>query len=294
MKILHVVPSFGLGGMEKVICALIEKTSDYHKHAILSLDGDTQANRWIKDSDVQLVDFDKPSERNRYFQSLYRSLREVHPELLMTYNWGATDAVWLGHLAGIRHVIHSEHGFNVDEGKATVWKRDVIRFFVYRLASKVIVISRDLHKLLRQRFFLKENQVLHIPNGIDTSCYAPDLIEHQQIRKTLGFTESEIVVGFSGRLDPIKNLCFLLDIFAYCARSNSHLRLLIVGDGPEKKSIETFCREKNLCNSVVFTGQQDSVLPYLRAMDVFLLTSLREQMPMTVLEAMVVGVLVVE
>jgi glycosyltransferase involved in cell wall biosynthesis len=169
----------------------------------------------------------------------------------------------------------------------------VIRFFVYRLASKVIVVSRDLHKLLRQRFFLKENQVLRIPNGIDTSCYAPDLIERQQIRKTLGFTESEIVVGFSGRLDPIKNLCFLLDIFAYCARSNSHLRLLIVGDGPEKKSIETFCREKNLCNSVVFTGQQDSVLPYLRAMDVFLLTSLREQMPMTVLEAMAVGVPVV-
>jgi sugar transferase (PEP-CTERM/EpsH1 system associated) len=290
MKILHVVPSFGLGGMEKVICVLIEKTSDCHKHEILALDGYTQASRWIKDSKVRFVGFTKPSERSRYFQALYRSLREIHPELLMTYNWGATDAVWLGHLAGIQHIIHSEHGFNADEGRATVWKRDMVRFLVYRLTSKVVVVSRELLTMLRQRFFLKANRVRHIPNGIDTSTYAPNLTERQQVRKTLGFAESDVVIGFSGRLDPIKNLLLLVKIFVCCVQNNRHFRLLIVGDGPEKKSIETFCREKNLCNSIVLTGQQDSVLPYLRAMDVFVLTSLREQMPMTVLEAMAVGI----
>jgi glycosyltransferase involved in cell wall biosynthesis len=279
--------------MEKVICVLIEKMSDCYKHEILALDGNTQASRWIKDSDVQFVDFEKPRERGRYFQVLYRSLQEVQPEFLMTYNWGATDAIWLGYLAGIKHIIHSEHGFNVDEGRGTVWKRDVIRFFVYRLASKIIVVSRDLQTILRQRFFLKENQVLRIPNGIDTSSYAPNLTERQQVRKTLGFAESDVVVGFSGRLDPIKNLLLLLNIFACCAYNNSHFRLLIVGDGPEKKPIETLCREKNFCHSVVFTGQQVSVLPYLRAMDIFLLTSLREQMPMTILEAMATGIPVI-
>jgi glycosyltransferase involved in cell wall biosynthesis len=71
------------------------------------------------------------------------------------------------------------------------------------------------------------------------------------------------------------------------------LRLLIVGDGPEKQRLETLCHQQGLQHAVVFTGQQDHVLPYLRAMDVFLLTSLREQMPMTILEAMAVGVPVV-
>ena len=102
-----------------------------------------------------------------------------------------------------------------------------------------------------------------------------------------------MVVGFSGRLDPIKNFDLLLHIFSSCVRKNPHVRLLIVGDGPEKQRLETLCHDKGIQDSVVFTGQQENVLPYLRAMDVFLLTSLREQMPMTILEAMAVGVPVI-
>jgi hypothetical protein len=69
--------------------------------------------------------------------------------------------------------------------------------------------------------------------------------------------------------------------------------LLIVGDGPEKQRLETLCHDKGIHHSVVFTGQHEHALPYLRAMAVFLLTSLREQMPMTILEAMAVGVPVI-
>src|SRR5262249_13408751 len=108
-------------------------------------------------------------------------------------------------------------------------------------------------------------------------------------RKRLGFTDVNMVVGFSGRLDPIKNLDLLLHIFSSGVHKNPHLRLLIVGDGPEKKRLETLCHAKDIQHSVIFTGQRENVLPYLRAMDVFLLTSLREQMPMTILEAMAVG-----
>ena len=63
--------------------------------------------------------------------------------------------------------------------------------------------------------------------------------------------------------------------------------------GLKSKRLETWCHAKDIHHSVVFTGQQENVLPYLRAMDVFLLTSLREQMPMTILEAMAVGVPVI-
>jgi glycosyltransferase involved in cell wall biosynthesis len=217
----------------------------------------------------------------------------MQPDLLMTYNWGATDAIWLGRLIGIPHIIHSEHGFNVDEGRVTLWKRDMIRCLVYRMASKVIVVSHELQALLQRRYLLTTERVLRLPNGIDTSYYAPDPEERQRVRKRLGFTEANTVVGFSGRLDPIKNLDFLLKIFSSCIHANPHLRLLIVGDGPEKQRLETLCHQQGLQHAVVLTGQQDNALPYLRAMDVFLLTSLREQMPMTILEAMAVGVPVV-
>ena len=293
MKLLHVVPSFGLGGMEKVICAFIKDTAHSYHHIILALDNNTQAGRWLQDEKVQFLDFQKPAQRRRFFLALASALRKVHPDLLMTYNWGATDAIWLGRLAGIQHIIHSEHGFNVDEGRATLWKRDVMRFLVYRLASKVLVVSRELQTLLQRKYLLTADHVIRIPNGIDTSYYAPDPEERRRVRKQLGFTEANMVVGFSGRLDPIKNLDLLLHIFSSCVHEHPHLRLLIVGDGPEKQRLETLCHDKDIQGSVVFTGQQEHVLPYLRAMDVFLLTSLREQMPMTILEAMAVSVPVI-
>jgi hypothetical protein len=61
MQILHVAPSFGLGGMEKVICALIKNTTHCYQHSILALDNNTQAHRWLPDEKVQCIGFDKPA-----------------------------------------------------------------------------------------------------------------------------------------------------------------------------------------------------------------------------------------
>jgi len=293
MKILHVVPSFGLGGMEKIICVLIEKTSDQYEHEILALDGNVQAREWIKNSRVKFVKFEKPHKRVGYLNALYRCLRNVRPEILMTYNWGATDAIWLGRLAGIRKILHNEHGFNVEEGTKTIWTRDCFRFVTYRLSSKIIVVSHTLQEMMRNRLILSEDRIKRIPNGIDAFYYCPDRSERQRVRESLGFTDSECVLGFSGRLDPVKNLDLLVDIFQHTNPHKYPFRLLIIGDGPERMRLEALCQSAGLYPYVKFVGQQSEVLPYLRAMDVFLLTSLREQMPLTVLEVMGAGVPVI-
>jgi glycosyltransferase involved in cell wall biosynthesis len=289
MRILHVVPSFGLGGMEKIICAVINASTTEHQHAILSLDGCTSALAWISDARVRITPFRKDKSRRLFFCSLLTTLRQSQPDLLMTYNWGATDAIWLGRLAGISNIVHHEHGFNVDEGVSTSWRRDLIRFIVYRFASKIVVVSHELEHILRNRFGLMERRVTRIPNGIDSDFYSPDEVERKRIRKSLGFRDSDIVVGFSGRLDPVKNLDLLLDIFHNSNPGEYPFRLLVVGEGPDRPRLEARCRAEGLHAYVRLAGQHEQVLPYLRGMDVFLLTSLREQMPLTVLEAMGVG-----
>jgi len=268
---------------------VIKHTTPAYHHSILASDNNTQAGHWLRDEKVQRLDFAKPAKRRKFFLTLAGVLRNVRPDLLMTYTWGATDAIWLGRLTGIPHIIHHEHGFNVDESRATLWKRDMIRLLVYRLVSKVLVVSHELQTMLQRKYLLKADRVIRIPNGIDTSYYAPNPEERRRVRKRLGFTDADMVVGFSGRLDPVKNFDLLLDIFSSCVHEHPQVRLLLVGDGPEKQRLETLCHDKDIQRAVVFTGQQENVLPYLRAMDVFLLTSLREQMPMTILEAMAVG-----
>jgi sugar transferase (PEP-CTERM/EpsH1 system associated) len=293
MKVLHLVPSFALGGMERIVCTVINSTTDRYDHSILALDQQVDARRWIQGKAVSWVQFEKPDKRRLFFLTLYRVLKTIRPDLLMTYNWGATDGIWLGRLAGIPRIVHSEHGFNADEGRATNWQRDAMRCLVYRLASKIIVVSAELEGLLRKKYILTPSRVARISNGIDPAYYSPDPDERQRMRELLGFTEHHLVIGFSGRLDPIKNLGLLSDVFAGCLREQPQWRLLIVGDGPERTRIEKLCHERSVRSHVVFVGVQADVRSYLRAMDVFLLTSLREQMPMTLLEAMAVGLPIV-
>lgn len=293
MKILHVVPSFSLGGMEKVLCSVLNALPNHVHQEIISLNGERGAEQWIQRGEVRLVDFNRPQGNLSFFRALYRAIQQSSPTLLMTYNWGATDAIWLGKLAGISTILHSEHGFNIEEALTTQWKRNAVRFLVYRLATRVIVVSADLKTMLQAQFKLRAPQVLFIPNGVNTEYYSPNNDERERVREELGLKKGEMAVGFSGRLDPVKNFPFLMEVFERCVRADPSFKLVLIGDGPERNSIEHFCSENHLRDWVVFVGQKENVLPYLRALDVFLLTSFREQMPMSMLEAMSVGMPVV-
>jgi len=293
MKILHIVPSFGLGGMEKIICSIINSTIDKYEHELLSLDNKKDAIKWTKEKNVSFIDFYKSNIRYTFFKSLYKVIHESKPNLLMTYNWGATDAIWLGRLSGIRKIIHNEHGFNIDEATSLSWERDLVRFLVYRMASKIVVVSTELANMMREKFCLNDKKIVFIPNGINNAYYVQDCSERNRIRAELDFKNTDFVVGFSGRLDPIKNFDLMIKVFACCIRNDPNFKFLIIGDGPEKKRIENLCKDMSIQKYVILVGQKDEVLMYLRALDAFLLTSHREQMPMTILEAMSIGIPVV-
>jgi glycosyltransferase involved in cell wall biosynthesis len=293
MKILHVVPLFGTGGMEKVICSIINGVSMSYDHEVLTLYNNIEAKKWIKNNEASVRCLNRGGNQLQFLQMLHKSIREINPDVLMTYAWGATDAIWLGRHVGIRKIIHNEHGFNVDEAAATYFKRDAIRFFVYRMASRIIVVSKELKKIMNNRFLLEEENVIFIANGIDTKTYSSDPYERISMRRVLGYAENDFVVGFCGRLDPVKNFDFMLDIFKECTDKDKNFKLLIIGDGPEKKNIEAGCHNRHIEKNVQLVGRQENVLPYLRTLDVFLLTSLREQMPMAILEAMALALPVV-
>jgi glycosyltransferase involved in cell wall biosynthesis len=293
MKILHVVPFFGIGGMERVICSLINGISAYN-HEILVLYDNIEASKWLKNGkNINIKCLNRSRDQLQFLRMLYKSIVETKSDLLMTYAWGATDAIWLGRIAGIKKIIHNEHGFNMDEARSTSFKRDIIRIFLYHMASRIIVVSQELKKMMNEKFHLKERNVILIENGIDTNIYFPDPYERMTMRKSLGFGETDFIVGFCGRLDAVKNFNFMLDILVECIRKDKRVNLLLIGDGPEKKNIEEQSRKKHIEKNVLFVGQKENVVPYLRVLDVFLLTSLREQMPMTILEAMALALPVI-
>ena len=121
----------------------------------------------------------------------------------------------------------------------------------------------------------------------------PHIYDREKTRPELGIADDEVVMGFSGRLDPVKNIPFLLDVFLRCARKDLRFKFVFIGDGPEREFIEQFASAHELQDRIIVTGRKPTILNYLRALDVFVLTSFREQMPMSMLEAMSVGIPVV-
>jgi glycosyltransferase involved in cell wall biosynthesis len=161
------------------------------------------------------------------------------------------------------------------------------------MASRLITVSSKLKLSLQKKYWLRDQHVQMIPNGIDTDYYSPDLDTRRHVRRQLEIADDEFVIVFSGRLDPVKNFELLLSVFEHCQPMDSKIRLLIIGDGPERQKIEQICLQKKIYDSVIMVGQKLEVLPYLRAGDAFLLTSVTEQMPLTILEAMSVGLPVI-
>lgn len=109
----------------------------------------------------------------------------------------------------------------------------------------------------------------------------------------LGYGDDVFVIGTVGRLDPIKNLPLLLRAFRRLMGRHPGLRLLVVGDGPERARIERLVCEESMGSVVQLTGFRPDARRLLGALDLFAMASFSEGTSMALLEAMSVGLPIV-
>lgn len=125
-------------------------------------------------------------------------------------------------------------------------------------------------------------------NAIDTKKYIFSPAKRRQIRSQFGIKEDEFVIGHVGRFSPVKNHRFILDVF--CAiQEQCKAKLLLIGDGPLRTTIERKVKKLRVDNKVIFTGIRDDVTDLLQVMDIFILPSIYEGLPLTIIEAQAAG-----
>jgi glycosyltransferase involved in cell wall biosynthesis len=155
----------------------------------------------------------------------------------------------------------------------------------------VISPSNGMAKVLRGLDVDAEIKV--IPNGIDlekmTRC------EKILSRADVGLDENNFVYIYTGRLAPEKNISLLISSFKGVAHAYPHARLLIIGDGPEKGNLLELVSNLNLTDQVRFTGMvpYEDLAAYLKLADVYTTASISEVHPLTLIEAMAMGLPVV-
>lgn len=290
--LLHVFSNFVPTGPELRAVALIEAFGPAFRHSVVSMDGrTTAAERLPAAAAVRLLEGPPKAGSLATVARLRRLLERERPDLLLTYGWGAFDALLAAKSLGLAAVVHHEDGFNEDELESFKGRRVLARRLVLPGVARVVVPSERLLGVATGRWRLPAGRVRLIPNGIRPEAFVPGAGRDPELRRRLGIPETAPLVGAVGSLRPVKNLPRLLAAVAAVIALDPALgvHLLVVGDGPDRAALELRAAELGIGDRVRFAGHYADVAPWLRAMDVFALSSDTEQLPVALLEAMAAG-----
>lgn len=293
--LLHVFPSFATGGAQIRTIDLANTILGDKRHVFVALDRDFNAAEGLQNHvrHALLSIGCRPSGRLNLnnLRTFRRLLAERRPAMLITYNWGAIEAALANRFAPLCPHLHFEDGFGPDEATGRQLPR---RIWARRLAlsgqSRIVVPSKTLFNIARSTWRFQWQRLHYIPNGIDCERFTKP--GEENAREPLRKRSDEILIGTLGTFRPEKNIARLLRLFARLDHDRP-LRLVIVGDGPERASLETLAREFGIGDRTHFTGRERAPEHILRQLDVFALTSDTEQMPYCVIEAMASGLPIV-
>ena len=155
------------------------------------------------------------------------------------------------------------------------------------------LITNSVHNACHvKKLDLTTARVQIVPNGV----FIPALVsqtDRSHLKKELGFSDTDILIGSVGRLDSNKNYSMLLRAFAPLTQHWSGLRLLIIGDGPLKKELSEMAEDLDIASKVCLPGQMPQAARFLPAMAICCLTSYTEGMPNLIMEAAAAGLPVV-
>jgi glycosyltransferase involved in cell wall biosynthesis len=159
--------------------------------------------------------------------------------------------------------------------------------FLYNSKSLSVVTVSEYSKQYLLKHSVSENIINVIYNGIPLESSVSQ--KKSTIRQNWGFSKNEIIIGAVSRLEPIKGIKFLIQAFSSFSKTNTNARLVIAGDGPQKKELEDTATSLGIKEKVKFLGLVRDVDNYLNAIDIYILPSLHENHSLALLEAMRVG-----
>ncbi len=286
LRILHVFPSFELGGSQRRMTTYLNASKTPHTHLVHAMDDCYDASS-LSDHFRTAGIPEKAIPKNSLLSAVKtcrKLLRQINPDLLVTYNWGSIEWVLSNRMPKRCPMIQIQDGFGEDERSQERPKRQKMRRVAYRACDQVIVPSKQLETLARESWGIRDKRLMYIPNGIEVDLFsgAPD----NNLLEQYGITPDHRIVGTVARLNPEKNIGRLIEAFSAIENKHTDARLVIVGDGVGMSALKMLAERICEPERVIFTGTLDTPEKIVPAFDVFALSSDTEQMPISVLEAM--------
>jgi glycosyltransferase involved in cell wall biosynthesis len=170
--------------------------------------------------------------------------------------------------------------------------------YLLRRMDASIGVAPDVSRAIQSVFNTRTSRTVTIENGVDTDVFGRQE-DVRGLRASLGLSDDDIVLGIVANLKKVKNHLFLFEAFAEVAEEFANVKLLLVGRGfpgahdNTEDDLRRFVSDRGLGDRMAFVGYRTDIPELLQVMDVFCLTSLREGLPIGLIEAMATGLPVV-
>lgn len=293
ITILFVFAALPVGGAEQVLVtevAGLDKTRYTPLVCVLSEKG--PIGEMIEKMGIPVIPLFR-MKKNHFDYGIIRDLKRimvrekvsiVHTHLYDGGKYGRLAA----RLAKVPVVIHTIHNVYVKRRS----KHHLINWSLSFFTDRIIAVSGAVKENVVRYDHIRPEKIQVLYNGIDLSqC---DLaLDRDGARSSLGIKPPEVVIGVIARLEEQKGHQVLLEALSLMPDLPANLKVLIVGDGKLRLSLEEETKKRGLSSRVVFLGTRKPIFPILKALDLFLLPSLWEGFSVALLEAMAMGVPVI-
>lgn len=279
MKVLHLIDHFGIGGAQTVVKGILTIEKDQECFAIRN-----KENQIIN---IENVYFSK-SKLKLDIRTLYK-IKEliaknnyyiIHCHLFGAYFYGyILKRIWF---PNIKLVFH-EHG-KIFRNK---W---LYNFFLKHTQNKVdlfVVVSEATKQKLMENAGIPEEKIKVLYNFVDLKKFNPEIIKKYDTdkqRAKLGIEKNDFVVGFVGRLVHLKNVDKIIESLPLIIPEIPRIKLIVVGDGPEKKELQKLVNNLKLKEYVKFLGFRTDLPEIISTFDIGILVSDYENLSMYILE----------
>jgi len=292
MRIAHLISSSGIYGAERIVLSLSQSLNGTNDQCFVGAIRDTRFPRLplIERAEAIglptfVVESDGRFDR-RTIAQLNRFLVQHRIDILHTHNYKSDLIGLISGRATRTPVVATAHGYTHTHWSVALYERLDRWVLRWGFGRVVVVTDTALSRLPETK-----RRVIH--NGLQVDCFHRNQEQRDRMREQFGIKDHETLIATVGRLSKEKNQEMLLRAAACLCHEHPNLKFLLVGGGPEDQHLRLLADALNLGPKVVFTGVIEEMVPVYQAMDVFVLSSVTEGMPLTILEAMAAGVPVV-
>lgn len=193
---------------------------------------------------------------------------------------------------GISNIITHSHTTMYSDKFISAVRNRLLCLGLKKQANHYFACSKAAGEFLYGRKSLNDDNVVVVNNAVDCQKFRFNQSVRDSTRRNLGL-QNHIVIGHVGRFNEQKNHMFLIEIFATLKKKENKAKLILVGEGPLFEQVKERINQLNISKDVILLGKRNDVPDLLQAMDVFLLPSLFEGLPVVGVEAQVSGLPIV-